>query len=106
MADDRPVQLPPWLAVLDDDDVAFLRRFLLADGSLKDLAAGYGISYPTVRGRLDRLIAKVTAAESAPADDPFERTLRAKVADGSVSPAAARDLRAARKAADKPKGKS
>lgn len=98
MAADR--RLPLWAEPLDDDDFQFLRRFLLAGGSLKDLAAGYGVSYPTIRGRLDRLIAKVAAAESVTTDDPFERTLRALVADGAVSSASARQLRAARKAAD------
>jgi hypothetical protein len=92
-------RLPPWAEPLDDDDLQFLRRFLLAGGSLKDLAAGYGVSYPTIRGRLDRLIAKVKAAESVTADDPFERKLRALVADGKVPATTARDLLAAHRAA-------
>ena len=91
-------RLPPWAEPLDDDDWQFLRRFLLAGGSLKDLAAGYGVSYPTIRGRLDRLMAKVKAAD-APAADPFERTLRALVADGKVPAGAARELLAAHRAA-------
>ena len=94
-------RLPPWLEPLDDDDLQFLRRFLLAGGSLKDLAAGYGVSYPTIRGRLDRLMAKVTAAEALAGDDPFERKLRAAVADGTVPPATARQLLAAHRAAVK-----
>ena len=92
-------RLPPWADALDDDDLQFVRRFLLAGGSLKDLAAGYGVSYPTIRGRLDRLIAKVTAAESVTADDPFERKLRALVAAGTVPAGTARELRAAHTAA-------
>ena len=31
-------RLPAWLAALDDEDVGFLRRFLLCTGSLKELA--------------------------------------------------------------------
>jgi len=49
----------PWIEHLSDEDLGFLKRFLLAGGTLKDLAAQYGISYPTVRLRLDRLIDKV-----------------------------------------------
>ena len=60
---DLTQQRPAWLAHLGEEDFHFLRRFLLCSGSLKDLAAEYGVSYPTVRGRLDRFIAKVRAAE-------------------------------------------
>jgi hypothetical protein len=71
----------------------FLRRFVLASGSLKDLAAEYGVSYRTVRARLDRLIAKVQAAEDPQDGDPFERKLRVLVADNRITPALARELR-------------
>jgi hypothetical protein len=84
-----------WFDDLDDDDRQFLKRFVLASGSLKDLAADYGISYPTVRARLDRLIAKVKAIDAAPTDDPFERRLRLMVADLTLAPAAAKVLLAA-----------
>ncbi|WP_297720373.1 DUF2089 family protein [Intestinimonas sp.] len=53
---------------LEEEDVAFLRRFLLASGSLKEVAGEYGVSYPTVRLRLDRLIQKVRLAEDRAAD--------------------------------------
>ena len=44
--------IPEWLANLEEEDVAFIKRFLLASGSLKEIAAQYGVSYPTVRLRL------------------------------------------------------
>ena len=47
--------IPEWLANLEEEDVAFIKRFLLASGSLKEIAAQYGVSYPTVRLRLGRL---------------------------------------------------
>lgn len=83
---------PAWLAVLDEEDLGFLRRFLLESGSLKAVAEGYGVSYPTVRARLDRLIAKVRAAEDARPADPFEKRLRVLVADARVSATLAKDL--------------
>ena len=70
------VTLPAWLEALEEEDMGFLRRFLLCSGSLKAMAEEYGVSYPTVRGRLDRLIAKVRVAEDAKPADPFERRLR------------------------------
>lgn len=83
---------PSWLAELSPDDLQFVRRFVLASGSLKAVAAEYGVSYPTVRARLDRLIAKVRAAEDARVRDPFERTLRVLVAEGSLTESLARRL--------------
>ena len=63
--------IPLWLEALGEDDVQFMKRFVLASGSLKALAEEYGVSYPTVRGRLDRLIAKVKAADDSSEADPF-----------------------------------
>jgi hypothetical protein len=93
--------LPAWLESLSDEDLQFLKRFLLSSGSLKALADEYEISYPTVRGRLDRLIAKVRAAEDPKINDPFQRKLRILVADAQISPDAAKELLKAYRAATK-----
>ena len=60
--------LPEWMAELEEEDVAFIRRFLLASGSLKEVAGAYGVSYPTVRLRLDRLIQKIKLSDERAAD--------------------------------------
>ncbi len=73
-----------WLENLEDEDLMFLKRFLMASGSLKDLAEAYGVSYPTVRLRLDRLIQKVRILEDARSLDVFERQLRAEFAEGRL----------------------
>ena len=70
-----------WLEGLSDEDLMFVKRFLLASGSLKELAAAYGISYPTVRLRLDRLIQKIELLDDQRPASPFERRLRALYAD-------------------------
>lgn len=90
---------PAWIASLDEDDLHFLRRFLLSSGSLKALAEEYGVSYPTVRARLDRLIAKVRASEDTRSADPFERKLRILVADIKLSPQLAKELLLAHRSA-------
>ena len=51
--------VPGWMAELEEEDVAFIKRFVLASGSLKEVAGEYGVTYPTVRLRLDRLIQKI-----------------------------------------------
>ena len=86
------VPLPAWLEALDEEDVQFLRRFVLSSGSLKALCEEYDVSYPTLRSRLDRLIAKVKAVEDPRAGDAFERRLRVLAADGKISVPVARDL--------------
>jgi len=93
------VPAPPWLDVLSEEDLHFVRRFLLSSGSLKALADEYGVSYPTVRARLDRLIAKVQAATDPKIADPFQRKLRVLVADGQIDSATARELLEAYRAA-------
>ena len=60
--------VPEWMAELDDEDVAFIRRFILASGSLKEMAKQYGVTYPTVRLRLDRLIQKIQLSENVESD--------------------------------------
>jgi hypothetical protein len=95
-----------WIDELAQEDLAFIKRFILASGSLKAVAAEYGVSYPTVRGRLDRLIAKVEAIDKADGSDPFERRLRVLVADMVVSPTVARDLLDAHREQETARGRS
>lgn len=75
-----------WLDFLNDEDLAFVKRFVLCSGSLKDLAGEYGISYPTVRLRLDRLIAKIQVVDAHEEASEFERLLRAQYAEGKIAP--------------------
>jgi hypothetical protein len=83
---------PSWLEALDEEDLAFLKRFLLSSGSLKDIAKSYGVSYPTVRLRVDRLIQKVEVADELVEAGPFERRLRLLLADGTIDAATFRML--------------
>ena len=73
--------VPEWMAELDEEDVAFIRRFLLASGSLKEVAGEYGVSYPTVRLRLDRLIQKIRLGEDRAADPYVALIKRLAVSD-------------------------
>jgi len=84
-----------WIDFLGDEDLAFLKRFVLASGSLKGLAQAYGISYPTVRLRLDRLIDKVKVLDSQEITSGFERLLRAHFAEGKIDAEALRAILAA-----------
>ena len=54
----------PALASLCPDDQAFILDFMKASGSLKEMAKLLGLSYPTVRNRLDEIIERVKLAEN------------------------------------------
>ena len=62
--------VPEWMAGLDDEDVSFIKKFIMASGSLKEIAGEYGVTYPTVRLRLDRLIQKIRIGEDT-ANEPY-----------------------------------
>lgn len=46
----------PALMQLSEDDQAFICDFVKSSGSLKEMAQKLGLSYPTVRNRLDDII--------------------------------------------------
>jgi len=71
-----------WIDMLEEEDLAFVKRFILVSGSLKELADAYGVSYPTLRLRLDRLIEKIKILEDERVQDRYERFLRAQFAAG------------------------
>lgn len=81
-----------WLRALSEEDLHFVKRFMLSSGSLKDLAKQYGVSYPTLRIRLDRLIEKIRLVDDPENRDPFRLLIRTLVADGKVSSADAREI--------------
>jgi len=62
--------VPEWMTNLDDEDVTFIKKFILASGSLKEIANQYGVTYPTVRLRLDRIIQKIQISEDT-ANEPY-----------------------------------
>lgn len=61
---------PEWMNNLDDEDMVFIKKFILASGSLKDMAKEYKVTYPTVRLRLDKLIQKIGLSEEN-AKEPY-----------------------------------
>lgn len=84
--------IPKWIQELSEEDWQFVKRLILASGSLKEVAAQYGISYPTVRVRMNRIIEKVEILESAQARSGFHRKLQLMVAEGQLDFATAKKL--------------
>ncbi len=75
--------VPVWMSGLEEQDLTFIKKFLLASGSLKEVAAQYGVSYPTVRLRLDRLIQKIRLSDHAEAD-PFVSLVKRLAVDDKL----------------------
>lgn len=73
-----------WMQMLTEEDIGFIKRFILASGSLKELARTYDISYPTVRLRLDRLIEKIRVFDAYEKASEFERLIRSFYAEGKI----------------------
>jgi len=68
---------------LDRDQMSLLESFLRSHGNLKEMERELGISYPTVRGRVDALITFLGLSEgSAGADDDFGAGFADGFADG------------------------
>ncbi|MGG5460878.1 DUF2089 family protein [Clostridium sp. B9] len=63
-------RIPKWLEGLDEEDINFIKKFILSSGSLKEIANLYGVTYPTVRLRLDKLIQKININENS-LDEPY-----------------------------------
>jgi hypothetical protein len=53
----------PALLRLPEEDLRFIIAFVRSSGSLKEMAAQERVSYPTVRNRLDAIIARMEALE-------------------------------------------
>lgn len=62
--------VPEWMINLDDEDISFIKKFIMASGSLKKIADIYDVTYPTVRLRLDKLIQKIKISEDT-ANEPY-----------------------------------
>jgi len=60
--------LPEWLSGLDEEDINFIKRFLLVSGSLKEMSKLYNVTYPTLRLKLDRLIQKIQINDKSDSD--------------------------------------
>lgn len=56
----------PSLAQLSGDDQVFIMAFVGAHGSIKDMERFFGISYPTVKNRLDKLASQLKMVEMVP----------------------------------------
>ena len=84
--------IPRWMQELGEEDWQFIKRLILASGSLKDVAGQYAISYPTVRIRLDRLIEKIKILDTDCALSPFHQAIQLLLVEGKLDMQVARTI--------------
>lgn len=89
---DQPSNDHPLLA-LPREDMDLITEMVLKSGSIKDVASAYGVSYPTMRGRLDKVIERLRAAVQGRARDPVSELVASLVERGELSTSAARSIR-------------
>ena len=83
--------IPDWLDNLDDEEILFIKKFIMSSGSLKEIAKLYDVTYPTVRLRLDRLIIKMKLCEDQK-DDAYIKMIKKLATDDEISMKAAKIL--------------
>lgn len=74
-------ELPP-LARLRYEDQVFVSEFVRSHGSIKDMEKAFGISYPTVKNRLNSIIGQLHLVEvgTGPAsEDPIDLLERGEI---------------------------
>ena len=74
---------PPQLARLTSDDQVFVAAFLRSHGSIKEMEQMFGVSYPTIKARLNRIAASLDFIDESPA--PARSEVRAEVLDRLAS---------------------
>jgi hypothetical protein len=55
---------PPQLAQLGLDDQVFVAAFVRSHGSIKEMERIFGVSYPTIKARLNRIAERLDFAEN------------------------------------------
>ncbi|VWX37692.1 DUF2089 family protein [Exiguobacterium oxidotolerans] len=77
-------EVPAWVLSLELDEIEFIKKFILSSGSLKELAKGYNVSYPTVRIRVDRIIQKIELNSKAE-NEPFIAYIKQMAIEDRIS---------------------
>ena len=75
----------PRLAQLPAEDQVFVAAFLRSHGSIKEMEQVFGVSYPTVKARLNRIAGQLEFVETDP--KPSRNEVLDRLARGEISAA-------------------
>jgi hypothetical protein len=87
---------PPQLAQISPDDQVFVTAFVRCHGSIKEMERVFGVSYPTIKARLNRIAESLEFVDTDVADPaPAKSEVLDRLRRGDISVAdAVRELRA------------
>jgi hypothetical protein len=77
----------PQLAQLSAEDQVFVTAFVRCHGSIKEMERIFGVSYPTIKARLNRIAQSLDFVETDPAPprvDVIERLRRGEISAGEA----------------------
>ena len=77
----------PQLARLTLEDQVFVAAFVKSHGSIKDMERVFGVSYPTIKARLNRIAATLEFVETDP--EPGRAEVLDRLARGEITAEAA-----------------
>lgn len=83
----RVADVLPQLARLAPDDQVFVAAFLRSHGSIKEMERVFGVSYPTVKARLNRIASQLEFVETDPA--PTRNEILDRLEKGEITAAEA-----------------
>jgi len=72
---------PPELARLSMEDQVFVVAFLRSHGSIKEMEQTFGVSYPTIKARLNRIAGQLQFVETDPSPSRAEILARLKTGE-------------------------
>ncbi|MGA2922168.1 MAG: DUF2089 family protein [Candidatus Sulfotelmatobacter sp.] len=74
----------PQLARLSLEDQVFITAFVRSHGSIKEMERVFGVSYPTIKGRLTRIAGSLEFVESNPT--PSKSEILERLRNGVITP--------------------
>jgi len=77
----------PQLAQLSLEDQVFVVAFLRSHGSIKEMEQTFGVSYPTIKARLNRISSQLDFVDTNPT--PSRTEVLQRLNSGEISPAEA-----------------
>lgn len=63
---------PPQLAQLSVEDQVFITAFVRCHGSIKEMERTFGVSYPTIKSRLNRIAQRLDFVDIDPGPSPAD----------------------------------
>ncbi|HEX4293031.1 MAG TPA: DUF2089 domain-containing protein [Rhizomicrobium sp.] len=76
----------PQLARLQPEDQVFVAAFLKSHGSIKEMESVFGVSYPTIKARLNRIAGSLEFVDTNPAPPaPLRSEVLERLARGEIT---------------------